>query len=546
MGIADSAGKQRLICNMRYPNLFLEALPFKYERIRDILAFTQQGSSMATWDLKSGYYHVPIHPDAQKFFGFKVGGITFYFKVLCFGFAQACYVFTKIMQEVAMELRKRGIPVSSYINDGFTAAPTPQRCLRQSSLCALLLGALGAFLGIPKCQLTPELLVKWLGFLIDTERQMFRVSESKLAKVKEALREMLRTPTTSARKLAALAGKIIALSPAVLPAALYSRRLIQAMKGETSWDTIFPTTDSVRETATFCLDSLDAFNGRRWWPIPVELQLEVDASGVGFGGTITTNCANKTPFLGTFTDAQASESSTAREMRGYAAAIDAATKCLPSSILLIGDNQGAISALNHFRSSIPEIHESLDRVFQLCLKYDFDIVAQWVPRNNLTEADELSRRPDASDWGIEPKIFGQICAWFGSTPTVDLFASDAHHVANKFYSQFYTPGCAGVQVLKQDWSKLVSPGELAWIFPPSRSSSQVISLVQRYKIDAYLCIPAQEGSNELLQIESIKEASAMSPFQVPRGASSCTPSCRVPSGILNPAFLGLKVYSIQW
>jgi hypothetical protein len=107
IGVVDSAGKQRLICNGMYPNLFLEAMPFRYERLRDILAFTQQGSSMATWDLKSGYYHVPIHPDAQKYFCFKVEGVTFYFKVLCFGFAQACYIFTKVMQEVAMELRNR-------------------------------------------------------------------------------------------------------------------------------------------------------------------------------------------------------------------------------------------------------------------------------------------------------------------------------------------------------------------------------------------------------------------------------------------------------
>jgi hypothetical protein len=146
---------------------------------------------MATWDLKSGYYHVPIHEDAQKYFCLRVGGIIFYFKVLCFGFAQACYMFTKIMQEIAFELRKHEIPLSSYIDDGFTAAPSPGRCLRQSSLCALLLGALGAFLGIPKCQLTPELVLKWLGFLVDSEKQMFRVSESKLAKVKEALKEML-------------------------------------------------------------------------------------------------------------------------------------------------------------------------------------------------------------------------------------------------------------------------------------------------------------------------------------------------------------------
>jgi hypothetical protein len=62
MGVVDLAGKDRLICNMRYPNLFLEALPFRYERLMDILAFTKKGSFMATWDLKSGYYHVPIHP----------------------------------------------------------------------------------------------------------------------------------------------------------------------------------------------------------------------------------------------------------------------------------------------------------------------------------------------------------------------------------------------------------------------------------------------------------------------------------------------------
>jgi hypothetical protein len=39
MGAVESAGKDRLICNDRYLNLFLEALPFKYEKLRDLLAF---------------------------------------------------------------------------------------------------------------------------------------------------------------------------------------------------------------------------------------------------------------------------------------------------------------------------------------------------------------------------------------------------------------------------------------------------------------------------------------------------------------------------
>jgi hypothetical protein len=101
--------------------------------------------------LKSGYFHVPIHPRYRKYFAFKVGGITFAFNVLCFGFAQACYVFTKVMQEPVLELRRRGIPLSSYIDDAFTTARTYFRCLRQSALGGQLFSALGAYFGLPKC-----------------------------------------------------------------------------------------------------------------------------------------------------------------------------------------------------------------------------------------------------------------------------------------------------------------------------------------------------------------------------------------------------------
>jgi hypothetical protein len=67
LGMADCAGKQRLIINEKYVNLFLEDLPFQYERLRDILAFTEEESYMAAWDLESGYFHVPIHPRFRKY-----------------------------------------------------------------------------------------------------------------------------------------------------------------------------------------------------------------------------------------------------------------------------------------------------------------------------------------------------------------------------------------------------------------------------------------------------------------------------------------------
>lgn len=184
MGVVESAGKFRLIVNARYLNLFLDSLPFKYQKLRDILAFTEEGSFIDTWDLKSGYFHVPIHPRYRKYFAFKVVSVVIQFNVLCFSFAQACYVFTKVMQEPIVELRSRGIPVSDYIDDGLTAAKTRARCLRQSTISALFFSTLGAYIGLPKCQFEPLQFLKWLGFMVDSRNQMFLLGESKPEKAK--------------------------------------------------------------------------------------------------------------------------------------------------------------------------------------------------------------------------------------------------------------------------------------------------------------------------------------------------------------------------
>jgi hypothetical protein len=190
--------------------------------------------------------------------------------------------------------------------------------------------------------LDPEQLLKWLGFLIDTQEQLFKVGPDKLEKLKAALAELMSNPSTSARKLAKIAGRIISTGPAIAPLALYSRSLFQAIKGSITWDRLFPTSEFVKETAWFWLLNKERFNGRRWWPRPVSIKVKVDDSGVEFGGILTVD-GQETPFKGTFTENQAEESSTAQKTRGYAAALVVAAQKFPSvlheaSVLLEGDN----------------------------------------------------------------------------------------------------------------------------------------------------------------------------------------------------------------
>jgi hypothetical protein len=92
------------------------------------------------------------------------------------------------------------------------------------------------------------------------------VSDAKLQKTRVALSEFLSATEISPRLLAKLAGKIISLSPAVVPAALYSRPLFEALTSKLSWDEVFDNPASAREVAGMFLANLDAWNGRRWYP----------------------------------------------------------------------------------------------------------------------------------------------------------------------------------------------------------------------------------------------------------------------------------------
>jgi hypothetical protein len=174
LGVALNGDKERLVLNCMYPNSFMKQLPFKYERLRDILTFLKKEGFVASWDLKSGYFHVLIHPEFRTYLGFKIGDAYLHFNAVCFGWMQACYVFTVVMQEIFLEVRAREIPVSSYIDDGLTADLCYQRCLWAVVLIIKLLNLLGAYFGLPKCHFLPSQEGEWLGFELLTKEELSR------------------------------------------------------------------------------------------------------------------------------------------------------------------------------------------------------------------------------------------------------------------------------------------------------------------------------------------------------------------------------------
>ena len=104
-------------------NKLLVENSFKYEGIYTVSQIIEPDYYLATFDLKSGYHHISIMPEHQKYLGFSwvfPNGVLkyFQFKVLPFGLALACYVFTKVMRPLIKRWRGMGIRSVLYLDDG--------------------------------------------------------------------------------------------------------------------------------------------------------------------------------------------------------------------------------------------------------------------------------------------------------------------------------------------------------------------------------------------------------------------------------------------
>ena len=78
-----------------------------------------------SFDLKSGYHHVDVFELHRQFLGFQweVQGLPqfYFFTVLPFGLATACYAFTKLLRPLVEYWRKQGLRILLYLDDGIVA-----------------------------------------------------------------------------------------------------------------------------------------------------------------------------------------------------------------------------------------------------------------------------------------------------------------------------------------------------------------------------------------------------------------------------------------
>ncbi|KAK3718617.1 hypothetical protein QZH41_015463, partial [Actinostola sp. cb2023] len=174
-----------------------------------------------------GYDHIALSPQSRTYFGIEWQGWYFVYHTIPFGWKASAYVYHTIGMAATSHIRSMGIPCSQYIDDRHFGQLTPPHELAPTTqawsdlelaeaaifTAASVLTSLGYFVGLAKSSLVPSRIVRFLGFMVDSDRQAFILPKEKKEKFARQGEAILASRSTSIKTLQRLAGKIKTLLP---------------------------------------------------------------------------------------------------------------------------------------------------------------------------------------------------------------------------------------------------------------------------------------------------------------------------------------------
>ena len=202
---------------------------------------------MISFDLKSGYHHIEIHKNFQKFLGFswkcsKTNKLKYYvFTVLPFGLSSAPYVFTKCLKPLQKYWRLQGIQLALFLDDGWLIECIYENCLALAKTIRCDLVNSGLICNVDKSVWVPCQIIEWLGIVWNSRDGCISISEKRITNILQFIEEIIKNEfVVSARKLASLTGKIISTN-AVLGniSRLMTRHCSMSVSSAAHWDSDF-------------------------------------------------------------------------------------------------------------------------------------------------------------------------------------------------------------------------------------------------------------------------------------------------------------------
>ena len=513
--------KYRLVVDLRQVNTHLRQYSLRYERLRDFGHLLQRRDWMVGFDLKNAYHHLRIHDKDQHYLQFRIEGELFQCVALPFGLALSPHHFTHLILPIIRFLRiparstrgsltfqsgwlagntalaeysrqyARGIPVAilAYLDDFLAAGQCRTEVKKWTAAARAVFHTLGFEFKEAKCEWDPVQEKRHLGIVIDTKRALFLVPGDKCDRIKCAARALLNTQRAPARQVAQFCGIAISIHLAFPPARFFLQSLYRDLATKRSWrDWIRLSTQAKEDLRAWC--SLDRWNGRAVAPdmVPLIGTLATDACPSGWGATFQTPDRPLMMARGFFNRAQAHIN--VRELQAVTLAIQSffprpvPPRSEPRRIRLKVDNQVVMYMLRHLTTPSMDLMKEVRTLFYLLEARKLLLEPEYIPSQDNTIPDRLSRLSNKEDYRLARPIFQRIQARFG-TRTIDRFASSRNRQVALYNSLEWDLDSEGVDAFQQHWE-----GERNWCNPPWSLLPRLVSFLrERPQVEAVILTP---------------------------------------------------------
>jgi hypothetical protein len=482
--IKQRGKKLRAVMDARELNQFLKFRHFKMSSLRDALDLIKPKDFLTKIDIKDAYFHVPIHPEHQKYLGFQWNGRTFRCRGLPLGLTSAPQVFTRLMKQVMRHLHEQGITVIAYLDDLLIVAGSREEAQRHTEATRQLLESLGFILNLEKSKMIPAPSQEFLGIEIDTSSLSIRIPQEKMAKLKKDIRTMLSRPRTTVRSWSSLIGLMNHMLVVFERGRLSLRAMLFDLRNNlrrAGWSATMLISQSSRQAMEKWLAECHKWNEKSLLtPMPT-VSLDTDASDSGWGFASST----QTRSYGHWSVEEREESINAREMRAILLSIRSDLPNLSGKTVAVRtDNMTTLSYLRNLGGASEKLTQIAGQILELCWAQNINLQAKWIPGLANKDADQESRQKTSPDeWRLSHAAFRAVNRQMGPLQ-IDLFASRSTHLLRDYFSIRPDPLSKAVDALAQPW-----PKKGAFANPPPILIPRIIAKTRREKLRLVLLTP---------------------------------------------------------
>ncbi|XP_068716794.1 uncharacterized protein [Montipora capricornis] len=438
------------------------------ESLKSALQMMKPGCYMTSVDLKDAYYSVHVDIKYQKFLKFSCK--LYQYTCLPNGLACAPRVFTKLLKPVYSTLRSQGHLSVGYIDDSYLQGNTIQNCRNKIQQTVNLFTSLGFLVHPEKSVLVPTRKLKFLGFILDSERMIVLLTPERAGAIKEAAERLLAQPNPTIRDLAEVIGKFVAAFQGCLHGLLHYRQLesdkISALKkSQEDYDAPVTLLNLAQQDLRWWIQNIQNAKNLINHPNPTII-LESDASNMGWGAVYQTKSTG-----GRWTHNEQQLHINALEMKAAFFALQTFCQNLRDQhVRVIIDNTTAVTYINDMGGSHSAICNSLAReIWCRCIDRNLWLSAAPLPGTSNVAADKASRVfCDQTEWKLDETIFASITAYF-YRPKIDLFASRLNYQLPRYVAWQPDPGAEAVDAFTLDWRS-----DTFFAFPPFSLLGRVV------------------------------------------------------------------------